>query len=1691
MKVRVKLIIGFSAIVICLWLIVTYAGNNYGNLKQQFTAVEEDIIPNTMDLTEVEKTAYDAYRQSVDYILFDMTEAKQNAIYNINHLNDIRKKYQSYGEGIEDEEYIVHQELISKINMLTLGLITVMNIKEMGASRDELLAQDRNTSLPALLDLEHFINEQKAANIEELAVVKTDFQQAYIHGINWLLISAGLITLIAVAASFLTTRSITRPLHALHKGTEIIAKGNLDYKVGTKAHDEIGQLSRAFDQMTLNLTSSMTSIDNLNQEIAERKRAEEALRESEAKYSSLVERGNDGIIILQDGVIKYANSKMVQMVGYTVEETMNKPFINYVSPEHREFVIDRYRKRTAGEEVPVRYEFDIIAKDGKAVNVEVNASLLEYKGTIADMAIIRDVTERKRAEEALRESEEKFSKGFYSSPDIMSIVNLENNKFIEANDSFTRYTGYTRDEVIGHTSIELGIWANPEERDRIVRTLHDQGRVSNEEIHTRNKSGEIHIGIFSAETIHIGGELYSITVIVDITERKRAEEALRESEEKLRLMYESATEGIIIADLNGIIIDANEAAVRMNGCDSKKQLIGRSAFEFIAEKDHARATENLKKTLEQGRGGIIEYTILREDGSEFPGELSAAIIRDKSGNPTRFVAIIRDITERKRAEEALRESEEKFHKAFRSTPDAIAITTLKDGRFIEVNDSYTRITGFTREEVIGHTTSELGHWKKPGMRDRIIKTLMKRGRISNEEVHLSLKSGGLSTSLFSAELIHVGGEPCMISVTTDITERKKREQLQQDENYVLTLIGQGAELSELLDAIVRLGEKHDTSIKGSVLLYDSSRDRLFQASGPSLPDDFKEPLKEGLPIGPNIGACGTAAYKKQRVIVADIKNSPLFKPFKEVIKQSINNGLLSCWSEPIISSNGELLGTIANYSNRVGEPSADSLSVLEWSAKVAAIAIERKQAETELRTNEERFRLIADNATDMISRIQMSPTTRTDYVSPSCFNITGYKQEEFYTDPNLGMEIVHPEDRELLQKSAVLDKKNPHKTITIRLRRKDGKVIWIEQTHTIISNEHGEAAAMHVIARDITARKEAEEALRLSEQKFSKAFRSSPNTIAITTLKDGKYIEVNDSFTHITGYTRDEVIGRNSKSIAMWAKAEDRERMLKMLKEKGQIYNEEFDFRIKSGEIRTWLFSAELIDIGDELCIISMTIDITELKRAQAALKESEEFSTSLMKSTAVPLLVVNKDTSMRYVNPALEKLTGFTSEEIIGKMAPYPWWIKEEKASGNVSEIKSDMQTGIRRLEKLFKNRNREQFWVEVSSVPINSNGKFQYSLENWLDITERKRAQAALSESEEKFSKAFSSSPDIISIINTISNTFIEVNDNFCNFTGYSRDEVIGHTPTELGIWANPEERDRILNIMNKEGRASNEEFHLRTKSGEIRLALLSSEQILIGGESCSIAVVIDITESKAAEEKLKQTLAELKSSSAQLAATNKELEAFSYSVSHDLRSPLRSIDGFSQALLEDYENKLDKNGKDYLQRLRGASQKMGELIDGILKLSRLTRSEMHKEKINLSALAEEITARLQEDQPERDADFVISKGLIDRGDPQLLRALFENLLGNAWKFTSKREKTRIEFGITKNGGEKTYFINDNGAGFDMTYADKLFGAFQRLHEVSEFPGTGIGLATVQRIINRHGGSIWAEGVVEKGATFYFTLN
>jgi light-regulated signal transduction histidine kinase (bacteriophytochrome) len=251
------------------------------------------------------------------------------------------------------------------------------------------------------------------------------------------------------------------------------------------------------------------------------------------------------------------------------------------------------------------------------------------------------------------------------------------------------------------------------------------------------------------------------------------------------------------------------------------------------------------------------------------------------------------------------------------------------------------------------------------------------------------------------------------------------------------------------------------------------------------------------------------------------------------------------------------------------------------------------------------------------------------------------------------------------------------------------------------------------------------------------------------------------------------------------------------------------------------------------------------------------------------------------------------------------------------------------------------------------------------------------------------------------------------------------------------------------------------------------------------------IEVTERKQAQEQAQSLNQGLRQAIAELKSVNHELESFSYSVSHDLRAPLRSIDGFSQALLEDCHEQLDASGQNYLQRIRAATQRMGQLIDDLLSLSRVIRSDVQIESVNLSRLASNICTEFQRTKSDRQLEFVIQPGLLVQGDERLLQVVLENLLNNAVKFTSKHSQAKIELGtITQEDGSLVYFVRDDGVGFDMNYADKLFSPFQRLHGMQEFQGNGIGLATVQRVVRRHGGRIWADSAIESGATFYFTL-
>lgn len=513
------------------------------------------------------------------------------------------------------------------------------------------------------------------------------------------------------------------------------------------------------------------------------------------------------------------------------------------------------------------------------------------------------------------------------------------------------------------------------------------------------------------------------------------------------------------------------------------------------------------------------------------------------------------------------------------------------------------------------------------------------------------------------------------------------------------------------------------------------------------------------------------------------------------------------------------------------------------------------------------------------------------------------------------------------------------------------------------------------------------------------------------------------------------------------------------------------------------------------------------VKERTAALRDSEERYKTTLHTSQEGFWIANTGGRFVDVNDSCCNTLGYSRDELLAKT------VQDIEASETPEQITQHMQyiikTGSDRFETRYRRKDGRIIDVEVSVTYTHIMGDYFFVF--FRNITGRKQMEEKLKEyskhleeqiknrtaelcnSEERFRVAAQTTSDLIwewDIINVRMEWFGDID----NLLGYARDEF----PRTLESWEMailPDDHTQMADALEahlKEGKPYDIEYRVQRKDGT--LLHISDRGIALKNEKGvpfkMIGACTDITRRKNNEEKIKLLNADLKKRSLELEAINKELEAFSYSVSHDLRAPLRSIDGFSKALLEDYADTLDEQGKDFLRRVRSATQRMAQLIDDILSLSRITRSEMRREDVNVSTMVHEIAEELKKTQPERPAEFIIAPDIIINCDARLIRIVFENLLGNAWKYTGKKPLTRIEFGTNPFEGHPAYFIRDNGAGFDMANVGKLFGAFQRLHSPSDFPGTGIGLATVQRIIHRHGGRIWAEGKVDEGATFYFTL-
>ena len=510
----------------------------------------------------------------------------------------------------------------------------------------------------------------------------------------------------------------------------------------------------------------------------------------------------------------------------------------------------------------------------------------------------------------------------------------------------------------------------------------------------------------------------------------------------------------------------------------------------------------------------------------------------------------------------------------------------------------------------------------------------------------------------------------------------------------------------------------------------------------------------------------------------------------------------------------------------------------------------------------------------------------------------------------------------------------------------------------------------------------------------------------------------------------------------------------------------------------------------------SLEQQVVEVKQAEESLRQANETLQALIDHSPLAIMMLDLDNHILLWNNAAEKMYGWTAQEVLGEFSPYlPEDKREEQQVIRERVTQGEISTNLE-LER--RRKDGSKIFIGASFAPLrDSTGSIYAFMSIAADITERKKAEQALWESEERLRQIASSLREVIWLRDIQTRQVLYVNPAFEELTGRTCESLYENRDIMIDS-IHPDDREQVIKALDQRERVPYDKEHrILRLDGSVRW--VSSRSVPVRNEAGEVyrwaSIMEDITARKQAEEEIQRLNAELEQRvlerTAQLETANKELEAFSYSVSHDLRAPLRAIDGFSLALLEDYAGQFDAQGKDYLRRVRAASQRMEQLIDDLLALARVTRSEMHPTLVDLSALTQAIIIELQARQPERQVEFIIAPGLVVTADQNLVHIMLENLLNNAWKFTSKHPTARIELGMTQRNGQPVYFVRVDGAGFDLANAAKLFGAFQRMHSSAEFEGTGIGLATVQRIIHRHGGRVWAESAIEQGATFYFTLS
>ena len=876
-------------------------------------------------------------------------------------------------------------------------------------------------------------------------------------------------------------------------------------------------------------------------------------------------------------------------------------------------------------------------------------------------------------------------------------------------------------------------------------------------------------------------------------------------------------------------------------------------------------------------------------------------------------------------------------------------------------------------------------------------------------------------------LVAGGRQVGALAVFVDVTHIKAAESFALAQEEVLVLIAGGASARESLEAVIRLIE---SSAPDSLCSMQMCQDgRLRQAIAPSLPPEFVEAM-EGLVIAEGMGACGTAAFRRETVIVENAGCDPLMSNFQELLA---THELLACWSTPVMATDGEVLATFSIYRRSLGKPQPADQVLIAAATRLARLALQRARAEAALFGSEVRFRELAENVEDVFYNVDVRQG-RVRYISPGYEKVWGRSCESLYAEAASYADAALSEDRHLLVQANELNAAGQMARVEYRIVSGDGQTRWIRDRSYPVLNAAGEFEHVVGTARDITESKLAEMALAASHRALQMLSRSC---IAINRIHDEAALlaEVCRVAVEVGGY----------RMAWVGYAHDDEEKSIRSVAHAGQElgYLDAIKLCWRDDRPEGWGPAGRAVRTG-------LPQQSDDIGRSGSSLHWRDATAQRAYFSVlALPLR--NQDLSFGVLCLYAGVVQHFTADEV-----------------QLLQELADNLAFGIVSLRARLEQRRSEEAERKTAT---------------------RLHEQASL----------IDLAPGAI-VVRNLDLTIRFWSKGAERLYGWSAEQVLGKTMQTL-MYRNPERLTAVMGQITAAkgdwtGELEQADCHGLPVDVEMRGTVVRNQNGQVDGV---LIVNTDVRERRQAREEillLNSSLEErVQKRTAQLEFANQQLEAFSYSVSHDLRSPLSSINGFSTLLEKSITAQgatpLTERSRHCLERIRAGAAQMGELIDAMLSLARVSRSSLVWERVDLSAKAEALLLGFQEQEPGRMVRLRVEPGLVAQGDPRLLGQVLYNLLANAWKFSGGKACTCITLGKLDSGdGELVYFVRDNGAGFDMAYALKLFGAFERLHTEAQFAGTGIGLATVQRIIARHSGRVWAESVQGEGATFYFTL-